>query len=300
VLALVSATAFSTLGLFAKLIYAEGWSVPEALAWRFAMASLLLWALVILGRRPLPKPVAPVLLLGLLGFVPQAGLYFVTVRMLDPGITSLLLYLYPAFVVLFGFLFLGRKPGTARILALALSLIGCGLTFWKRGDYPLAGLLLGVVVGLAYGAYLLAGERILAGTDPLSATAVLMGVAALSYGGLALAGDALSGRAFPFPSSLAAILGVAGVSLIATVLAITTLFAAMGRLGAADTSLVSTLEPVLTIGLSALFLGERITATRAAGGALILGAVLLIRFAAEAEALLGRLSPRAAGRRRER
>lgn len=285
-LALLSAAGFSTLGLFAKLVFAEGFSVPEALAWRFAAASLALWTIVLLTRRPIPRPVGPVILLGLIGFVPQAGLYFLTVSLLDPGIAGLLLYLYPAFVVSLGFLFLGKRTGGARVLALLLSLCGCAVTFWKRGDYPLAGLGLGVVAALAYACYLLAGERVLAKADALAATAIVMSVAALIYGGLALALDAAAGRAFPVPATAPAALGILGAALVATVLAVSTLFAAMARIGAADTSLVSTFEPVLTLALSAVFLGEAVTPSRAAGGALILGAVILIRFAPRVEALL--------------
>jgi len=41
VMALISAVSFSTLGIFAKMLYADGFSVTSALAWRFVLASLL-------------------------------------------------------------------------------------------------------------------------------------------------------------------------------------------------------------------------------------------------------------------
>lgn len=55
-----------------------------------------------------------------------------------------------------------------------------------------------------------------------------------------------------------------------------TLFSSMGLIGAADTSLVSTLEPVLTILLSAMFLRERLGPAQLAGAALVVAAVLLL------------------------
>ena len=54
----------------------------------------------------------------------------------------------------------------------------------------------------------------------------------------------------------------------------TTLFGAMRAIGAADASLVSTVEPVLTVALSAAVLGERLGPAQALGGSLILAAVL--------------------------
>ena len=48
-----------------------------------------------------------------------------------------------------------------------------------------------------------------------------------------------------------------------------------GRIGAAQAALVSTAEPVFVILFSALLLGESLTATQLAGGALIMAGVLL-------------------------
>ncbi|WP_157071910.1 DMT family transporter, partial [Cupriavidus sp. HPC(L)] len=58
------------------------------------------------------------------------------------------------------------------------------------------------------------------------------------------------------------------------VLAILTFFAGLQRLGAAQASMLSTLEPVVTVLLAALLLGEQIGMTQAIGGGLILAGVL--------------------------
>ncbi|HWP68823.1 MAG TPA: DMT family transporter, partial [Rectinemataceae bacterium] len=219
------------------------------------------------------KSLTGLLVLALFGFTPQAGLYFVTVKMLAPGITSLLLYLYPAFVLLLSALFLGKKPSKGQLAALAMSLFGCLLTFFKPGKYPILGLLLGVLVAMAYGIYLVVGEKILAGFDPLFSTAVIMTVAGTVYWALLIAG----GMPLKAPSSAKDWLFVAGIALVATVLPITTLFSAMSRVGAANTSLISTIEPVSTVLLSVLFLGEELTAGRIWGGAFIVGGVVALR-----------------------
>lgn len=278
-LALVSSAGFSTLGLFAKLVYGQGFSVAGTLAWRFTLAAAFLWVVVVAARRPLPKKVWPVLLLGLVGFSPQAGLYFVTLRFLDPGITSVLLYTYPSFVVLFGFALWKKKPTKVQLVALALSLAGCVVAFWKSGSYPAAGVALGVAVGISYAAYLVAGEKVLAGVDSISGTALVMSVAACVYWVAAIASDGVR-----LPDTGAAIGGLACIALLATVIPIVTLFSSMNLIGAADTSLVSTLEPVLTILLSAIFLGERLGAAQLAGAVLVLSAVLILALSARKKA----------------
>ncbi len=272
-LALVSASAFATLGLFARYIYAGGLSVQQALAWRFTVAAFLLWAwLLSTGRwrRPAAEYRRAVLL-GVLGFSPQAGLYFLTVRYLNPGLAGLLLYLYPAFVVLLSLLFLKKKIRVPQAIALVLSLAGCALTLWTRGDYPAVGYALGVAVAVSYAAYLVAGERVLASLDPVFATTVVMSSAALVYWTV----SALTG-AVMVPQSASAVLAILGVAVVGTVIPIVTLFASMRRIGAADASLVSTVEPLVTIALSALLLGERLSPLQLAGGSLILAAVLAL------------------------
>lgn len=306
-LALLSALGFSTLGIFAASLYGAGFSVPQTLAWRFTIASAFLWS-AIAGRRVLGRGstrarmavgasgtaagaatwtadrrrrLINLLLLALFGFTPQAGLFFLTVKLLAPGITSMLLYLYPAFVLLLAAIFMRKRPTRGQLIALILSFLGCIVTFFAPGDYPLGGLLLGVFVAVSYSAYLVAGEKILAGYDPIFSTAVIMTVACAVYWAIV----AVSGIPVRAPETFIEWGGVVCIALVATVLPITTLFSAIKRLGAADVSLVSTIEPVCTVLLSAALLGERLTPNRIAGGLLIVGGVVALQ-------RLGRKDPR--------
>jgi drug/metabolite transporter (DMT)-like permease len=253
--------------------------VPETLAWRFSISALILGAIVFISRRPLPKRIMPVILLGFLGFAPQAGIYFLTLSFLDPGITSLLLYTYPAFVVLIGFVLWRRKPSKAQLIALGLSLAGCVVAFWRQGRYPLLGIILGLAVGFTYAAYLVASEKILAEVDSILATAVLMCASAIVYWIAALLGGSAGLGGHKAPEVLGTIGWLLGLSVVATVIPIACILAAVRKMGASDASLVSTLEPVLTIALSAIFIGERFGLAQFVGGALILAAVLALHFA---------------------
>ncbi|MBU0934689.1 MAG: DMT family transporter [Spirochaetes bacterium] len=273
-LALLSALTFSSLGLFAKLIYSQGFSVPQSLAWRFSLAALLLWIFVLATGR-WRKPAAlyrRLFLLGLFGFAPQAGLYFLTLRYLDPGLASLLLYLYPAFVIIAVLLMYRRKPSRRQLLALLLAMVGCVLTLWKSAELPVQGLVFGLILALAYALYLTASEKALKGIDPIFATAVIMAAAALFYWSITLVTGTLR-----LPSTTVAFAGILGIAVVATILPIVTLFASMERIGSADASLVSTAEPLFTIALSAVLLGERLSPLQLAGGACIISALLVLQ-----------------------
>jgi drug/metabolite transporter (DMT)-like permease len=279
-LALVSAVSFSTLGLFAKLAYSQGMAPAQALAWRFSLAALVLWILLVRKgghRRPF-RDYRDIVLLGLLGFSPQAGLYFLAVQYLDPGIASLLLYLYPAFVVALGFLLFGKRPRKAQLLALAASLAGCVLTLWTRGVYPVIGYAFGLGVAISYAAYLVVADRLLSRFDPIFSTANIMASAAAVYWVVTLATGA-----FLLPDSMPAVAGIVGIAVVASVIPIVTLFASIRLIGSADYSLVSTVEPLFTVMLSALLLGERLTGLQFAGGAFILTGVLILNLGRKGE-----------------
>uniref|UniRef100_UPI003204DAD1 DMT family transporter n=1 Tax=Corallococcus coralloides TaxID=184914 RepID=UPI003204DAD1 len=69
---------------------------------------------------------------------------------------------------------------------------------------------------------------------------------------------------------------MAGLALLSTVVAMLTFFAGLKRIGPVNTSLLSTLEPVMAVVLGALFLGERLSLRQGLGGLLILVAVVVL------------------------
>ncbi|HST05542.1 MAG TPA: EamA family transporter, partial [Chloroflexia bacterium] len=54
-------------------------------------------------------------------------------------------------------------------------------------------------------------------------------------------------------------------------------FAGLARVGPARASILSTVEPAVTLGLAALVLGEPLTTPALLGASLILGAVLILQ-----------------------
>lgn len=79
-----------------------------------------------------------------------------------------------------------------------------------------------------------------------------------------------------FPATSTGWLGVAGIVLIATVIPVATFLAGLERIGPTNASLLSTLEPVVTVLLAWMIFGERLQPITFLGGALILVAVILL------------------------
>jgi drug/metabolite transporter (DMT)-like permease len=69
---------------------------------------------------------------------------------------------------------------------------------------------------------------------------------------------------------------VAGIALVSTVVPVAAFLLGLRRVGPATASIVSTVEPLVTVALALLVFGERLTAVQALGGALVVGAVVLV------------------------
>ena len=77
-------------------------------------------------------------------------------------------------------------------------------------------------------------------------------------------------------------LAIAGIVVVSTVGAILLFFAGLARVGPSAASILSTLEPVVTVGLAAAAFGESLSPLQLLGGALVLSAVVVMQWPARA------------------
>ena len=293
VLCLVSAAGFGGLAIFGKQAYAGGLGVIGVLALRFVLAAPLLAGLAVAARRRLRlgwRTGLRLLALGGIGYAIQATLFFNALTRISAGLAGLLLYLYPALVTA-GAVALGRsRLDRATVGGLVLSLAGIMLVLGLPGE-RLDGL--GVALGLAsacwYTGYILVGEYLLRGVDPLVASAhVTTGAACTFLGAAVLVGG--RGLAGATPSAYAA--GVA-MAVVGTAVAIAAFLAGLARVGSAWASIVSSFEPVFTVALGVAVLGDRLSPGKMVGGlAVVAGAVLLPLLSGAREAVGSGLHPK--------
>lgn len=280
-MAALSGASFGVMPLLTKLAYAGGATVTAALTWRFVLAALFLW-LILLQRHPqqdlrLPWPdVLSLFLLGALAYGIMSSLYFKGLTLLPASLSALFLYTYPALVAGLSHLLGEEKLSWKKVWALAGSFFG--LTLMLGGSWQNVnawGSFYGLSAAFTYALYILASHRLLKRLDPLLASTYALTSGALVY----LLYTALFGQlqwSFPAGTWLA----LFGTALISTSVAIALFFQAVKLIGAPLASIISTVEPVVTIILSLLFLGERLTPWQALGGMLILASILWLQWPA--------------------
>jgi drug/metabolite transporter (DMT)-like permease len=292
-LILASAAGFGSGSLFAQPVYAAGVDWLVLSAWRFLFGAGLTWGWLLVSegrraglRRLDRRTILAALALGAL-YVGNSGSYYAGLETVSPSLAALIVYVYPALVAVLSLRFGRRLEGRRAWLALGVALVGVALSLGgidASHAPPLSGLLLIIASPVIYSVWIvlsarLSGERhdtvgdhSADGAAAATATALMMTTTAAVYWLAALA----SGRpVLPGDVPGEAWLGLAGVGVLATFVAIQAFYAGAQRVGAAQAALISTVEPIWTIALAAILFGIALTPVQLAGGVLILGGVLI-------------------------
>lgn len=267
-LALGSAASFGVMPVLAKVVYDDGADPIGVLAVRFALAAVVLLVIARLRGERLPRgrTLAVLLALGGIGYVGMSLFYFFALERISAGLTSLLLYFYPALVVVIGGLVLRDRPRPLELGCVAVATAGTVLTIGPVQGGQTLGVLLGLGSALVYATYILVSSRV-HGVRPFAMSATVLLAGAVVMGALAAATRP------QLPTAAGAWAALAGVALVGGVLAVTAFFAALALLGPADTAVVSTVEPVVSITVAAVVLGERLGPVQVLGGVIVLLAV---------------------------
>lgn len=271
VLVAVSAAAFGSLAIFARYAYADGMDTFTILFLRFALAALLMLILLIARGEHLPRGATLLRLIGMgsLGYVGQAFCYFTALRYASAGLVSLLLYLYPVFVAVLSAIVWRERMTAGKGLVLLLALVGTALTAGPAGGRT-PGVLLAVAAAAIYSVYIIVGAQVMKSVTAVQSSVVIFGSAAAVFGALM----AVNGPHPPMTVSGWA--AIAAIVLIATIVAVVAFLAGLERIGPTNAAMFSTLEPVVTVSLAVLLLGETLKPLTLLGGGLILAAVLLL------------------------
>ncbi len=270
-LIIVSAASFGTLAIFGRYAYADGLDTFTILALRFTLGAVLMAGLLAVRRERWPRGSTLWRLIGMgaLGYVGQSFCYLTATQFASPGLVALLLYLYPVFVAILSAVFLKEKFTPIKIAALALATFGAALTANPQGG-QWTGILLAVTAAAIYSVYIIVGTGVMRQVSAFQSSTVIFASAGAVYATLALI------RGPQLPQSGAGWAAVIAIVLIATVIPVVTFLAGLRRIGPTNASMLSTVEPIVTVLLAALLFGDVLTPESLIGGALILIAVVML------------------------
>jgi drug/metabolite transporter (DMT)-like permease len=288
---------------FKKYVFPAGVGWIEMLMWRFLFATLVSWAWLALqpraraACRDLDRPTVARLLFTGAFFVVNASVYYAAIERIDISLVALLMSAYPALVAVLSLRLGYRFEGKLAWGSLGIVIAGSVLTIGgvNAGTSEL-GVILALLSPVAYAFYIIltawmAGERPgqtadmrskgrgaqvpppVAGAIMMTGTWITTLIVALVAGQPVLPGE-VPLDAWP---------GLVGIGIFAAAIAIQAFYASAARIGAAQASLMATVEPVVVIFLGIAFLSEAFSPIRAIGAIVVLAGVLLAQTATPSE-----------------
>lgn len=284
-LAIIGTALFSLKSIFIKLAYMQGLDADSVLMLRMAVALpiyllILMWLIKQPKKRPdkLQKNIFKMFFLGFIGYFLSSWLDLKGLETISAQLERLTLFTYPILVAVLGALFF-KTPLTKNIIAaLLITYAGVWLVFNQElslSDENVAfGTLMVFLAALNFSLYVLLGKKVIHEVGSLWFTSIAMIVSSifvLLYYALFFSYSDLS------VSSLAW-LWVILLAIFSTVIPSFMIAEAIAKIGPAQTGVIGTLGPMVTIVLAVWFLNEPFTLFHGLGIVLVvLGVSVLTR-----------------------
>jgi drug/metabolite transporter (DMT)-like permease len=255
-------------------LYRDGIDATSMLVWRYGLALAPLFvASALAGHDVRTAWRGGAWRIAVVGATLGAGqtlCFWESLHTLDSSIAILLFYTYPALTLALDRLVFKRPVRRRAAACVAVILIGAGLITLPglSGGLDPRGLMWILPSPLIYALYLAANSVLMRRHPPLIGAIYLYLGLALSFGGAALY------FGLDFPSAPSTWLLVLVIALGPGAMTVTLFSYSVPRLGPPSYAIIANTELVTVVAIGVTVLGERLTATRMVGGALIVCGIL--------------------------
>ncbi len=259
---LISGTSYGTYSIFAKLAYGAGLNETSLIFFRCAGTTLLLYTIIKFNKSKGKKYVemtnthkVKILLLGAVIYAAMTGCYLASFIKIPASIASMIYYLYPAFVTILSILLKIERFDLTKGLALILA--GSGMMLLLNtsfGQIDPIGIIYALAAAITYTIYILLGNNLMKSSDPMVASMYLMAGVAITYGILGLTNGELT-----FNISAKATMYIILIIFVSTILGLVLFWQGTKIIGPSKASIISMVEPLVTIILACIVFKEAIT-----------------------------------------
>ena len=205
-----------------------------------------------------------------------ASMYYTSMQMTSVSTAVVLMYMMPAYVMIFSVLFLGEKFSPLKIISVVGMLVGCCLVSGVIGGikFDVLGIIIGFISGLTYAANNISTKLAMKrGCHPVSTTMYSFSVMAIIALCAAQPRQMVMTAAKQPAATIPLLIGIGVVTFVLPYLLFTL---AMRELPAGTASALSIIEPMAATIFSVVLFDERLSVATVIGIVLILGAVFLL------------------------
>lgn len=276
VMVALSGMLYGLLGYFGIQLINQGLSVPNMLFWRFFIATVWMLGLsVISGQRTDARLGRHTILLGAIGaicYIGGSAFYYLSAIHIGTGPAMVLMYSFPIFVVFLAMLFDSWQLN--RYTSLALVLVFTGLVLLSgRGDHTLdvIGVVFGLLSALCYGCYVYYSQSSSKKVNTRILTFLVCLGCTVAFFILSLVTHSLI-----LPNTMQSWIDIFILAIVATAIPIQLLLNGLKYISHIKASILSMLEPAVTVLIGVAFLNEHLARLQILGiGIIVLGAVAI-------------------------
>ncbi len=266
---------FSALSISAVLTFREGTNPLAAVIVRFPGAIIVLAAIVLISRVSIRLPRRETLICLTLGAILGAQSYtlYKSFELIPVALTMVVFYIYPILVGIAAGVTGQERLSRALAVALVVAFSGLVLVFNVSGaGLTVEGAAYAAAAAVFWAALTLLSVHAMRECDPRAVSLNMQVTAASIFVVIGLVSDdvALPGTLFGWAALLAMPCFYA--------VAITAFFASVALLGSVRTSLFMNVEPISTITLGFVVLGQALTPLQLVGAALVIGAIVALKW----------------------
>ncbi|MGE5391169.1 MAG: DMT family transporter [Deltaproteobacteria bacterium] len=268
----LSALMYATMPLLGKYAYGSGLEPDQVIFLRYGLAFLILATYLPICKKTAPLSKSPLVWLQGSIFIMGSLFYFFALRLLPVSLVTIILFSYPALVSLLSIVVYREKLGLGHFAAVLLAIAGTGLAGGFAPSHmqiSTIGVLLAAATAVCYTVFCVLGQKTTDGTSPLSLTA------SISFAGIIIILLFFHSPGFLLKLNLLQLFIGLALGLVDTVMAVSFYLKGIQLIGAARASLVSILEPVLTVLMAVLFLHEHLGVFQLAGLLLVLTSMFM-------------------------
>jgi len=274
---ILAAVSYGTNPFGALPLYAEGVNTASALLYRFAMAVMMLGAMLLTQGKSFKvtgKELKVLVALGIL-FAVSCITYYQSFHLMDGGIASTILFVYPVMVAIIMATFFREKITLATTSAIVLALMGIGLLYRGEEGAELStmGVVLVMLSSLSYAIYIVVLNQSSIRMSSLKLTFYVLLVCALCMVGYSFTSPDLQ---LQMPPSPRAWFFAAWLGLVPTVMSLVFMTLAVHEIGATPTAIMGALEPLTAVAIGVTVFGESLTFRLVIGVILILMSVMVV------------------------
>ncbi|WP_346898086.1 DMT family transporter [Clostridium sp. UBA7503] len=270
----IASIAFGIMPILAKLAYKGGANAINTLALRFTFASIILFIYIKtkkLSLRVSKEQIKLILFMGVIGYSMTSILLFISYNYIDVGIAGMILHTYPLMVMILSIIIYKEKFKLKKFLYLMVTTIGVFIMLdIKVGRINTIGVVLVLLSALCYAIYVLgASNDKVKNIDSYVMTFYISIISAIvgSTTGIVT-------NSFNNPINFYGIISILLIAFISTVVALMAFLKGVKLIGPTNSAIFSALEPIVSLVLGVIILGESISFKIIIGSTIIILAMI--------------------------